>query len=146
MTESSDLKNCMVAKMTTAGTMKCVINIGLTVVGITFQQTPALKVTADAAGYSVRQLGEFITGRCLDPTKAWIGPMPGINVDTMQKQHMEMNVEIERTAEALDQCHCAGLCRSHSKARLVRQVRGDGAVDNSQHLTHDSRLAGKQKA
>jgi hypothetical protein len=53
--------------------------------------------------------------------------MLGINVDTIQKQHMEMNVEIERTAEALDQCHCAGLCHSHSKTRFVRQVGGDGA-------------------
>jgi hypothetical protein len=57
---------------------------------ITFQQTPALKVTADAAGYSVRKLGEFITGGCLNPTKTWIGPMSGIKVDTIQKQYVEM--------------------------------------------------------
>ena len=72
--------------------------------------------------------------------------MSGIKVDTIQKQHMEMNVEIKRTAEALDQCHCTGLCRSRSKARFVRQVRGDGAVDDAQYPGYDFGFAGKQEA
>jgi hypothetical protein len=94
--------------------------------------------------------------------------VPGINVDTIQKQHVEMGVEIQRTrltahqdrflpaanrnlgfacaAEALDQRHCTGLCRSWSITRFVGEVRSDSAVDDAQCLTHDSRLTGKQKA
>ena len=45
--------------------------------------------------------------------------VPGINVGTIQKQHVEMNIEIERTAEALDQRHCTGFCRSRSRTRFV---------------------------
>jgi hypothetical protein len=42
---------------------------------------------------------------------------------------MKMDVQIQRTAKALDQRHCTGLCRSWSKTRFVGQVRSDGAVD-----------------
>ena len=57
-----------------------------------------------------------------------------------------MDVEIERTPEALDKCHRTSLCEAFRKARFVGQVRGDGAVDDAQHLAHDGRLAGEQKA
>src|SRR5210317_1679952 len=58
---------------------------------------------------------------------------------------MKMDIQIQRTAETLDQGHCAGLCHGFCKARLVRQVRGDGAIDNPQHPGHGFGVAGKQK-
>ena len=54
--------------------------------------------------------------------------------------------QVQRTAETLDQSHCAGLCRRLCEARFVAQVRGDSAVDNAQHPGHGLRVAGKQKA
>ena len=59
---------------------------------------------------------------------------------------MEMDVEIERTPEALDKCHRIRLCEAFRKARFVARVRGDGAVDDAQHLGRDGRLAGEQKS
>jgi hypothetical protein len=46
---------------------------------------------------------------------------------------MKMDVEIERPTKSLDQSHCTRLCRGFCKARFVRQVRGDGAIDNAQY-------------
>jgi len=114
--------------------------------GITLQQAGTFQVAANAVGDRMRQLRELIPGGCLDPTKAYLLAVPGINVDTIQKQHVEMGVEIQRTTEALDQRHCTGLCRSWSKACFVGEVRSDSAVGNAQCLAHDSRLTGKQKA
>ena len=71
--------------------------------------------------------------------------MPGINVDTIQKQHMEMDVQVQRAAEALDQGHGTSLCKGFCKARFVCQVRGDGAVDDAQYPGHGLGVAGKQK-
>jgi len=59
--------------------------------------------------------------------------MPGINVDTIQKQHMKVNIQIQSTAKPLDQGHRTSLYKGFCKARFVCQVRGDGAVDDAQH-------------
>ena len=42
---------------------------------------------------------------CFDRAKPH--PVPGVH--TIEKQHVEMDVEVQRTAEALDQGHCTGL-------------------------------------
>lgn len=57
-----------------------------------------------------------------------------------------MYVEIERAAESLEQGHRTGLCYRLCEARFMRQVRGDGAVDDTQYPGHDSGISGKQKA
>ena len=65
---------------------------------------------------------------------------------TVQKQHMEMNIQIQRTAEALDQHHCAGLCHGFGVTGFVGHMRGNGRVDDAQHLVHHGGLAGEQEA
>ena len=62
---------------------------------------------------------------------------------TVQKQHMEMNIQIQRTAEALDQHHCAGLRDGFGVTGYVGQVRGNGSINDAQHLAHDGGLAGQ---
>lgn len=58
---------------------------------------------------------------------------------------MEVDIQIERAAEALDQGHGASLYHGICKARFMCQVRGDGSVDDAQHLSHDFGISGKQK-
>ncbi len=37
--------------------------------------------------------------------------MDTVYVDSVQKIHMKVDVQIERTSEALDERNCTGLCR-----------------------------------
>jgi len=50
------------------------------------------------------------------------------------------------TPKTLDKRDCARPCRGFGVTGFAGQVRGNGVVDDAQHLTHDGRLAGKQKA
>jgi len=59
---------------------------------------------------------------------------------------VEVDIEVERTAKALDQGHCASLCGGFGKTGFVDQMRGNGAVDDAQYLAHNGGLPGKQKA
>ncbi len=67
------------------------------------------------------------------------------DVHAVQKQHVEVNIQIQRAAEALDQGHGAGLCHGFCEARLAGQMRGDGAVDDGQRPGHGLGVAGKQE-
>ena len=58
---------------------------------------------------------------------------------------MEMDIQVERTAEALDQRDGTGLCRRLRVAGFPDQMCGKGPIDDAQHLAHDRRPAGKQK-
>ena len=49
---------------------------------------------------------------------------------------MEVQVEVERTPEALDQRHRAGVGALGTEAGLADQMRGDDAVDDPQHASH----------
>ena len=51
-----------------------------------------------------------------------------------------MNVEIQGTAEALDQRDRARVCDPPGITGLMDQVRCNDAVDNAQHASHDRRL------
>ena len=52
---------------------------------------------------------------------------------------MEVDIEFQRTAEALDQVDCARLGGLAGVANLVNEVRGDTAVDDAQHPPHHGR-------
>ncbi len=58
---------------------------------------------------------------------------------------MEVDVQVERAAEALNQGDRAGLGALAGKPSLPRQVGGDAAVDDGEHLAHDGRVAREQK-
>ena len=49
----------------------------------------------------------------------------------------QVNIEIERAAKTLDQRHGAGVGRLPGEPCLLDQMRGDRAVDDTQHLPHD---------
>ena len=56
---------------------------------------------------------------------------------------MQVNIEIERRAKALDQRHRAGLRGRGSEAGLIDQITRNRAIDNAQHRAHHMRLAGQ---
>ena len=55
--------------------------------------------------------------------------------------HVEVNVEVQRAAEALDQRHRASMCRLAGKSGLLDQVRGNASVNDAEYLAHDRRAA-----
>ena len=67
------------------------------------------------------------------------------DVHPIQKQHMKVDIQVQCAAKSLDQGHGAGLCHRLCEARFVRQVRGDGTVDDTQCAGHDFGITGKQK-
>lgn len=69
---------------------------------------------------------EFIADRRLDPPKPR-GSFGTVDVDPIEEQHMEVNIQVQRAAEALDQRDGAGACRFVRQPRLFNQMRGNGA-------------------
>ena len=53
---------------------------------------------------------------------------------------------IKGTAKTLDKRDCASPCRGLGITGFAGQMRGNGAVDDTQYFAHNGRLAGKQKA
>ncbi len=87
------------------------------------------------------QLGELLSGGRLDPEE-----LAAVNVHAVEEQHVEVNVEIQRAAETLDEGDGASASRGVCVTGLVGQMRGNGAVDDAQHTPHDIWATGKQKA
>ncbi len=58
---------------------------------------------------------------------------------------MEVEIEVQRTAEALDQRHRAGACRLAGEPGLLDQVTGDDTIDDAEYLAHDRWTAGEQE-
>ncbi|VAW80484.1 hypothetical protein MNBD_GAMMA13-911 [hydrothermal vent metagenome] len=82
----------------------------IAVFGIPLQQALALQKAANALGDGVRQPGEFGAGQRLDPTE------PGCSIrltdiHPIKEQPVKVYVEVQRTAEALNQGDRAGLGR-----------------------------------
>ena len=60
--------------------------------------------------------------------------------------HIKMYVQVECRSKPLDQRHRAGAGRGFCIAGLLDQMRGKGAIDDTEYLTHDRRATGKQKS
>ena len=58
---------------------------------------------------------------------------------------MEMDVQVESRAEALDQGDCAGVGCRMGVTSLFDQMRGYAAVDDTEHPPRDRRAAGEQE-
>ena len=56
-----------------------------------------------------------------------------------------MDVDVKRTAEALDQRHRASACGLASESGPMDQVAGDHTIDDAEHLAHDRWAAGEQE-
>ena len=67
----------------------------------------------------MRQLGQLSAPRRLGPLEPGAQSIDAIDVDTLQKEHVEVDVCIERTAEALDQRHRTGVTHLHLPGTVV---------------------------
>ncbi|CDK56928.1 hypothetical protein [Escherichia coli IS9] len=68
-----------------------------------------------------------------------------LDIHTVEKQHVEVNIQIERRSKTLDQGDRARLGHLVGMARFLDQVRGNDAVNDAQHPPHDLGPAGKQE-
>ena len=59
---------------------------------------------------------------------------------------MEVDIQIERGPESLDQYHRAGVTGLRALAGLVDQMGGNHPVDETQHAPHELRAASKQES
>jgi hypothetical protein len=112
---------------------------------VSLQQPLALQKAPDPFGDGMRQFAQLGAGRGphrAKPLERSIGPD---NIDPIQKQHVEVDVEVQRTAEALDQGHRAGTRPLASEPGLLDQMADDGTIDDAEHLAHDSRTAREQE-
>ena len=66
-------------------------------------------------------------------------------MDATKEQHVEVDIQVQCVAKALDQHDRSRVGLSFCIASFVDQVRGKGAIDNAQDFTHDFGLAGKQE-
>jgi len=64
------------------------------VLGIAYQQSPALQVAGNALRNGMRQSGEFITGRRPYPAKPHTGPMGVVDVNTVQKNKRAVRMAV----------------------------------------------------
>jgi hypothetical protein len=69
-----------------------------------------------------------------------------LNINTIEKQHVKMHIEIDRTTKMLNQGNCLGVGRRFCMTRFFTYMRGDSAIDNAQCFTHDRRSTGEQKS
>jgi len=61
---------------------------------------------------------EVLLSGCLDPMEALLA-IGIFGVDAIKKQHVKMNIEIERRTKALDQRHSTGLRGSLGETGLL---------------------------
>ena len=67
-------------------------------------------------------------------------------VHAVEPQHVEVNIQVQRAAEALDQGHHAALRRIPRHAGLIGKPTGDHTMHDAQHRADRLRLAGEQEA
>jgi hypothetical protein len=59
---------------------------------------------------------------------------------------MQMDIQVERRPEALNECDGTSVSRGFFVTGFPGQMRGDGAVNDAQYTTHDVWATSKQKA
>jgi hypothetical protein len=84
------------------------LQVQVTVFFIPFEDSLAIQKSRKPGADSMRQFYLFLPIRCVGALKPCFAVFV-FGIDTIEEEHVEMNIEIERTSELLDQCHRAGL-------------------------------------
>jgi len=133
------------------GTQQLIDRCGLEIVAgqiavlrVSLQQPSALQKTTDALSNSVGQFGELGTARRPHPAESRRS-VGALDIHPVEEQHMEVNIQIQRTAKTLDQRDRAGVRRLMRQSGLLDQVRSNHPVNDAEHLAHDRRAAGEQE-
>ena len=114
------------------------------VLGIAFEKAATFEQAADASGERDGQRLELRGGRCPDAVKAERS-VRALDVDAVEQEHMEVHVQVQRAAEALDQGHRPSPRVLPREPGLGDQVRGETAVDDAERRAHDLGVVGEQE-
>ncbi|EKK97637.1 hypothetical protein VCHC61A2_3617 [Vibrio cholerae HC-61A2] len=93
------------------------------------------------------QLGQLRGGGRTGAVQAQFAPrqLGGFHVHAVEPQHVEVDVQVQRAAETLDQRHRAALGAGAVDAGLIGQPAGDHALHDAQHRANGFWLAGEQE-
>mgnify|MGYP006301554287 CR=1 FL=1 len=116
----------------------------LPALGIGNQQAAPLQQAHDAPTQAVEQPDNVVPLRAPRPVEC--GPAAPECVRTVQEQHVQVRVEVQRGAKSLDQSHCARPGpRCNGMARPPDQKGRDAALNDRQHFTKHSGLRRQQQ-
>jgi len=110
-----------------------------------FEPAAARQVPADAMRDGVGELRQLRRGG--GAAQARLAPR-GLDVrvvHAVEPQHVEVNIQVQRAAEALDQGHRTALGAGAVDAGLIGQPAGDHALHDAQHRANGFWLAGEQE-
>ena len=104
--------------------------------GVTEQQSLLLEGAGDAGGDGVEQALEFRLGRGGDTVEA--GPFLFERVDAVDDEHVQVDVEVQRRTEALDEGDGSGAgTGAHAQSGATGEEGGDCPVDDGKDLGED---------
>lgn len=103
------------------GVLIRIIQIQVTVFFITLEDVLALQKAGNPVADRMHQLYQFLLFLPIGALET-CSTVFGFRVNPIQEQHMEMYIEIERTAEPLDQRHRTGLRGLSGESRLLNQM------------------------
>ena len=102
-----------------------------------------LEGAGDADGDGVEQALEF--GLCRGAATVQAGPFIVERVDAIDEEHMQVDVEVQRRAEALDEGDGSGAgAGAHAQSGAADEEGGDRPVDDTQDLG-EHRGAGREQ-
>ena len=82
-------------------------------------------------------LQAVIAHRRLNPAKLCGDFIDTTDLGIIHKQQLEKDIQVQCAAKALDQRDLTGMGCGLSVDRLLGQIRGKGAIDDTQGFTHD---------
>ena len=107
------------------------------------QQSLPFEGAGDAGGDGVEQALEFRLGRGAATVQA--GPFIVERVDAIDEEHVQVDVEVQRRAESLDEGDGSGAgTGAHAQSGVADEEGGDRPVDDAQDLG-EHRGAGREQ-
>lgn len=113
-----------------------------------FEPAAARQVPAHAMRDGVGELRQLRRGGGTGAAQARLAPrrLDVRVVHAVEPQHVEVNIQVQRAAEALDQGHRTALRRIPRHAGLIGKPTGDHTMHDAQHRADGIRFAGEQEA
>ncbi len=102
----------------------------MAVLSIPLQQSLTFEIPGQTVRYGVSKLIELAACRGFDPPKLCRHRI--IYVHSIEKQHVKMDIQIQRTAKALNQGYSTCVCSRPRVTRFPDQMCGNGAISNAQ--------------
>ena len=116
----------------------------MSILGVALDEAAALEEAPDTVREGAGQLVELGARGCLDAAKAQRA-VETLGVDAVEDEHVEVHVEVQRAAEALDQPHRTRLRALARESGLADQVGGETAMGDAEHRAHRRGIIGEEE-